>query len=180
MIDALKQNRAAWLAAGVLLGLVAAGWLPHSPAHAVATDRLGDFAIATGPLDSDLEAIYFLDCLTGDLRAAVLNPYTWKFYSQFQTNVIEYLGVDASKNPRYLLVGPVIFGDNIRNHVAAFVNLRPESRGRVVSFQSFDGLDVVRLRRFSHTHKLLLWISFLNEIPLDSASLTRFPLGYAI
>jgi hypothetical protein len=104
MFDALKQNRAAWLAAGVLLGLAAANWLPHSPAHAVATDRLGDFAIATGPLDSDLEAIYFLDCLTGDLRAAVLNPYTWKFYSQFQTNVIEDLGVDESKNPRYLLV----------------------------------------------------------------------------
>ncbi|HUY32391.1 MAG TPA: hypothetical protein VMV69_06390 [Pirellulales bacterium] len=104
MIDALKQNRAAWLAAGVLLGLAAGGLLPHSPAHAVATDRMGDFAIATGPLDSDIEAIYFLDCLTGDLRAAVLNLYTWKFGAIFETNVIFDLGVDPAKNPRYLLV----------------------------------------------------------------------------
>jgi hypothetical protein len=51
MADALKQNRAAWLAVGALLGLAAGIFLPHSPAHAVATDRIGDFAIATGPLD---------------------------------------------------------------------------------------------------------------------------------
>jgi hypothetical protein len=104
MTDAMKQNRAVWLAAGVLLGLAAASFLPHSPVHAVATDRMGDFAIATGPLDEQVEAIYFLDFLTGDLRAAALSPYTWKFGSVFETNVIDDLGVDVSKNPRYLLV----------------------------------------------------------------------------
>ncbi|HEV3021060.1 MAG TPA: hypothetical protein VGX76_01275 [Pirellulales bacterium] len=104
MTNALKRNRAVWLAAGVLLGLAAASFLPHSPAHAVATDRMGDFAIATGPLDDQVEAIYFLDFLTGDLRAAALNLYTWKFGSLFATNVIDDLGIELDKNPRYLLV----------------------------------------------------------------------------
>jgi hypothetical protein len=104
MANALKQNRAVWLTAGVLLGLAVVGLLPHSPAHTVATDRMGDFAVATGPVDDLVEAVYFLDFLTGDLRAAVLNLYTWKFGSTFETNVIQDLGVDVTKNPRYLLV----------------------------------------------------------------------------
>lgn len=113
MADAFRNSRGVWLVVGVMIGLAAGALLPQAPLHAVATDRIDNFAIATGPLDPEMEAVYFLDCLTGDLRAASLNLYSWKFTSYFQTNVIRDLGVDVSKNPRYLLVtGNAIFRPN--------------------------------------------------------------------
>ncbi len=54
----------------LLIGIVLGGFLPHIPLHAVATDRGETYIIATGLLDTDVEAVYFLDCLTGDLFAA--------------------------------------------------------------------------------------------------------------
>ncbi len=79
---------------------------PFGPqfAHATATDRYENFAIATGSLDNDIEAIYFLDFLTGDLKAAALSLQTGKFNSFYEHNVLKDLEVDASKNPRYLMV----------------------------------------------------------------------------
>ena len=53
-------------------GLVLSGLWPQTPLHATATDRSDTFAIATGAVDDDTEAVYFLDFLTGDLRAVVL------------------------------------------------------------------------------------------------------------
>ncbi len=79
---------------------------PFGPqfAHASATDRYENFAIATGQLDEDLEAVYFLDFLTGDLKAAALSLQTGKFNSFYEYNVLKDLDVDSSKNPRYLMV----------------------------------------------------------------------------
>ena len=48
------------------VGLVLTGFLPDTPLHAVSTDRTDTFAMATGPVDSEVEAVYFLDFLTGD------------------------------------------------------------------------------------------------------------------
>ena len=39
------------------------------PLHATATHGLDKFAIATGLVDDSVEALYFLDFLTGDMRA---------------------------------------------------------------------------------------------------------------
>jgi hypothetical protein len=55
----------------LLLGLCLGGFFPHTPLHSVATDRSETFLVATGMVDESVEAIYMLDCLTGDLRAAV-------------------------------------------------------------------------------------------------------------
>ena len=63
-----KQYR--WLVAvgiGLVAGLVLSGFWPHTPLYAVATDRIETFAMATGPVDDEVEAVYFLDFLTGDL-----------------------------------------------------------------------------------------------------------------
>ena len=57
---------------GLALGLVLSGLWPHTPLHAVSTDRGETYAIATGPVDNEVEAVYFLDFLTGDLGAIVL------------------------------------------------------------------------------------------------------------
>lgn len=104
MVNAFRFNSAAWLAAGVLVGLAAGRLLPHAPAHAMATDRQENFAIATGPVDEEMEAVFFLDFLTGELKAAVLSPITGKFNALYQAQIAGDLGVDASKNPKYLLV----------------------------------------------------------------------------
>ena len=53
---------------------------------------------------TSVEAVYFLDFLTGDLRAAALSKQTGKFHAFYQYNVNNDLGVDASKSPRYMMV----------------------------------------------------------------------------
>ena len=43
------------------------------------------FAIATGLVDDELEAVFILDFLTGSLKCAVLSTSTGKFTSAFET-----------------------------------------------------------------------------------------------
>jgi hypothetical protein len=104
----MAQSKAAWLAWGLLIGLIVgislSGVLPQTSVHAVATHGQDSFAIATGPVQDDIEAIYFLDFLTGDLRAAVLSFQTGKFLSFFTYNVSADLSEPGSKSPRYLMV----------------------------------------------------------------------------
>ena len=69
----------------LLIGIGLGGFLPHTPLHAVATDRAETYLIATGLLDADVEAVFFLDCLTGDLFAAVPGKTTGGFTACFAT-----------------------------------------------------------------------------------------------
>ena len=102
-----KNSRLAWLAAGAALGLVvglnASRVWPSVPLHATATQGLDKFAIATGLVDDTVEAIYFLDFLTGDLRAAVINPKTGKFNAFFTRNIATDFAA-VGKGARYLIV----------------------------------------------------------------------------
>jgi hypothetical protein len=97
-------RRALWLAIGVLGGLAASAIWPQAPLHAVATDRYENFAIATGPLDGDVEAVYIFDFLTGDLMGAALSTQTYRFNAYYRRNILDDLGIDQSTNPRYLMV----------------------------------------------------------------------------
>ena len=107
MFHRLKHGPLAWLAIGVGIGvaggLIAAGLWPETPIHAVATDRYETFGMATGPVDEDFEAVYFLDFLTGDLRARVLGRQGGRFSAFYFYNVLNDFGVDPSKNPRYMM-----------------------------------------------------------------------------
>lgn len=91
-------------AMGLVAGLVLGGVWPYTPLHAVSTDRTDTYAIATGPVDAEVEAIYFLDFLTGDLGALVLGkkPLTWTGF--FKANVSADLAIDPQKNPKFLMV----------------------------------------------------------------------------
>ncbi|HLA84077.1 MAG TPA: hypothetical protein VJL29_04725 [Thermoguttaceae bacterium] len=100
-----KHRPMVWGVTGLLLGAVLAGFCPHAPLHATATDRYDTFAISTGFVDDSVEAIYFLDFLTGDLKAAVLSrQLPPRFSAFFERNILNDLGIGPSNNPRYLIV----------------------------------------------------------------------------
>ncbi len=71
MMGAFRRSRLLWLAVGLLAGVVIGSLLPSTPLHAVATDRSENILMATGFVDDQIEAVFFLDSLTGLLRAAV-------------------------------------------------------------------------------------------------------------
>ena len=88
---------------GLIVGLNVQGIWPSVPLHASATHGLEKFAIATGLVDTGVEALYFLDYLTGDMRAAVINPKTGKFNAFFTRNIAADFG-GAGRNTGYLMV----------------------------------------------------------------------------
>ncbi|MCH2117647.1 MAG: hypothetical protein MK161_08120 [Pirellulales bacterium] len=88
---------------GLMVGLNIQGLWPNIPLHATATQGVDKFAIATGMVKNGVEAIYFLDFLTGDLRAAVLNPKTGQFNSRFTYNIASDFE-NAGRKSRYLMV----------------------------------------------------------------------------
>ena len=67
-----KTSALVWLGLGLLAGLMVAGFWPSVPLHAVATDKIDTFSMATGHIEADYEAVYFLDHLTGDLNGFVI------------------------------------------------------------------------------------------------------------
>jgi len=101
------HHRLGYLSAGIVLGFVLGlnvqGLWPNVPLHATATHVLDKFVICTGLVDDTVEAIYFLDFLTCDMRAAVINPKTGKFNAFFTRNIAADFGA-VTKNPRYLIV----------------------------------------------------------------------------
>ncbi len=105
----LHTSRTAFLLLGLVLGLIAGlnfqgVWPAHVPLHATATQGQENYAIATGLVDNDVEAIYFLDFLTGDLQARVINPRTGEFNARFRYNIANDFGQAQGRNPKYLMV----------------------------------------------------------------------------
>ena len=61
------------------------------------------FAIATGNVDEDVEGLFTLDFLTGDLQCLVVNPRNGALGGWFKTNVASVLSVEKGKKPSYLM-----------------------------------------------------------------------------
>ncbi|HUE73575.1 MAG TPA: hypothetical protein VMP01_22045 [Pirellulaceae bacterium] len=117
-----RFQRLAWMGAGVSLGLaiglaLAVGiWLGMRNGSAATGLPLADlqlraaaahgnetFAIATGPMDNNVDGIFLLDYLTGDLTCFVLHPRVGKFTIAFKTNVVKDLPQEQGKKPAYAL-----------------------------------------------------------------------------
>jgi hypothetical protein len=95
-------------AVGVLLGqrspaISAIPGLGDLQLKAMASHGAENFAIATGHVDEDVEGLFTLDFLTGDLQCFVINPRTGGFGGRFKTNVANVLSVEKGKKPSYLL-----------------------------------------------------------------------------
>jgi hypothetical protein len=91
--------------------------LSEAVLHATATHGGTNVAVATGPVSEDVDGIYILDYLTGNLQCWVYNPRLGQFGGKFETNVFQQL--PASKNAEFLLV------TGASNAVQASGNSRP-------------------------------------------------------
>ncbi|MCC6125879.1 MAG: hypothetical protein IT426_13005 [Pirellulales bacterium] len=89
---------------GVVAVLMIGGVWPQTPLHATATDRVDSFAMSSGLVDENVEAVYFLDFLTGDLNAVVMGRQSGHFTGYFKANVAADMGIDNAKNPRYMMI----------------------------------------------------------------------------
>ena len=98
------------LSTGMLVGVVTTLALdqPQTPAvelplFATASDTGETMSMATGPIDDEMEGVFFLDFVTGELACAVLNSRTAKIGGIFKTNIIKDLGIEEAKKPAYLM-----------------------------------------------------------------------------
>jgi hypothetical protein len=111
-----------WVLASLIgLSLFALGYLAHElrqqnpdwPAtrlHAAAAVQNEAYAMATGPIDEDVEGLFILNALTGDLQCSVMSIRTGRFAGLFRTNVLNDLGLDPAKRPSYLMTtGQIAF-----------------------------------------------------------------------
>ncbi|MCS7306902.1 MAG: hypothetical protein NZ602_17565 [Thermoguttaceae bacterium] len=96
--------RIAWLFVAVSVLAVACIFLPQAPLHAVATDSNANCLIATGPVDAAVEAVYVLDALTGDLKAAVVSKRQPGFQAQYVRNILADFQLEQGKKPSFLMV----------------------------------------------------------------------------
>lgn len=116
----LKRNALVVLLAGFGLCLLGVGMIggvfatlamhqgppamPELPLHATATDTGESISMATGLVDEEMEGAFFLDFITGTLSCVVLNSRKADLVAGvFQTNVVKDLGIDESKEPKYLM-----------------------------------------------------------------------------
>jgi len=105
MYHSMKQKPGVMLAVGLVVGMIAGMMLPHSPAHAVATDRHENFAICTISVTDGMEAVCILDSVTGDLKAYVLSPQTATFALGYYRNLVADFNLAAgTANPKFLMV----------------------------------------------------------------------------
>ncbi len=84
---------------------VADGFFKAVNVNALATHSQEGMIMATGEMDSGLEAVYVLDALTGEIQGAVLNPQTRTFTGGFSySNLMKDLGLEQIKNPKFVMV----------------------------------------------------------------------------
>ena len=134
------KTRSGYLGIGVVIGLIIGlnieGLWPNVPLHAAATHGIDKFAIATGLVDNTVEALYFLDFLTGDMRAAVINPKTGKFNAFFTRNIAaDFQG--AGRTSGYLMVTGAVNmprGSNKFQYADSIVYVAEASTGQVAAY----------------------------------------------
>ncbi len=82
--------------------------LPETLLHATASHSAKTMAMATGWIDDEVEGLFVLDYLTGNLNCYVLNKRNimppLSPYSVFSTNIVGDLEVQTGKEPNFVMV----------------------------------------------------------------------------
>lgn len=113
LLTKFKATYALGLCVALLVGFIAGGLLRgrfdtgptfEVPVFASATQGHDNFVIATGLVDDGVEALFFLDFLTGDLKATVVNERNRGFNAFFEYNIADDFNLSAVRNPKYLMV----------------------------------------------------------------------------
>jgi len=76
---------------------------PVTKLHATATHGGETFAMATGAITPEVEGVFFLDYLTGDLQCQVVSVRFFQLAGVFKHNVLGDLGIEKDKKPSFLL-----------------------------------------------------------------------------
>ena len=110
--------------------------LPPIPIHAYATDNTENLVIATGQVSDELEGVFFLDTLSGDLQCTVFSMQAGSFNSLFRANVLKDLQLEATKKPDYLMVtGQIRANSRIaRNFGYSIVYVAEANSGRFAAY----------------------------------------------
>lgn len=122
----------------LVVGLALGGLWPQTPLHAASNDRSKNCIIATGPLDTDIEAIFSLDFRTGSLRGAALDFKSGKFNAFYKyDNVNTDLGVDSAKAPEYTMTTGIFVARQVANRVrlgGCVVYVTEATTGKVAAY----------------------------------------------
>ena len=101
MSSPVLNNRFAWLACGLVLGLGISFYWPHEPLKANATS-LDKFSLCTAPtLLNQSDAVFVLDSVTGRLVGAAHNTQTGTFTQVWTRSVAADFGV--VENAQYVM-----------------------------------------------------------------------------
>lgn len=125
MIKGLNKNAVLMLVCGLAVGLsVGSGMLigslvttahhrasdmviPDLSVYATASHGADTIAAATGPIDDDVEGLFTLDFLTGDLLCHVMyvkGGAGRQWGGRYKTNVLAHLPVEKTKKPNFIMV----------------------------------------------------------------------------
>lgn len=162
---------------GILIGgavgcaamcLLLGGWSPRT-LSASATDRAETFAMATGTVDSGVEAIFTLDFLSGDLNGAVLNPGTRTFTATYHRNIAGDLQVEAGRQPKYALVTGQSYlrtGSNFRLAPCAIYIAELTSGKMAVYTFAFNPTQITRSEMSPPGEFVLLQVVPIRSLPV--------------
>ncbi|MBI1248693.1 hypothetical protein GC197_12740 [bacterium] len=89
---------------GMTLGMRMSSPPAEIPVKAAVSAWAETMCAATGRIDEEMEGLFTLDSLTGDLQCTVLNGRTTKFAGLFRKNILQDLGVEATKKPEFMLL----------------------------------------------------------------------------
>lgn len=104
MVNRNSDSRLLWLAVGLAAGLCISYCWPHEPVAAAGNDRNSKFGILTTPMAPNVEGVFVLDYLTGELSGAVLNSATGQFNHTYRRSVAVDFKVDPKSKPTYAFV----------------------------------------------------------------------------
>lgn len=126
-----------WLAVGLAAGLCISYFWPHEPVAAVGNDRDSKFGILTAPMAPNVEGVFVLDYLTGQLSGAVINPGNGQFNHTYTRSVATDFKVDPKSQPHYAFVSGLASLPKSRSVPlpgASVIYVAELSTGRVIAY----------------------------------------------